>query len=140
MYVYVIAHRASGPSKIGKSAWPSLRLVDLQCGSPFPLKLWATQELGFLAARVEEVCHAMLRARGLHSHGEWFRISVSRAEAAVSQVAAAAIREVADREKLRLVPRESDIFTASPQERAEWIAARDRLRAGLLAVCKRKAG
>lgn len=69
-YLYIVSAEGSNLIKIGVSSRPRSRLRNLQCGSPLKLKF----DLLIKGSAVyEAVVHAYLKAKGLHSHGEWFQ-------------------------------------------------------------------
>lgn len=67
LFVYFIQHGDDGPVKIGKAFDPSARLIELQCGNPFPLEL---RGVVVAADRTEERLHALWRGHCIR--GEWF--------------------------------------------------------------------
>jgi len=71
-HLYFIKAKGCDLVKIGTSKAPSRRLVGLQTGSP--LKLYIDRYI-VGAAIFEKATHLDLKARGLHSHGEWFHES-----------------------------------------------------------------
>jgi|SRR5579859_1366545 len=66
--VYFVQSVIGGPIKIGKSVDPMARLIQLQSGSPFQLRLLATT-----AKDIELELHERFAADRLH--GEWFHPS-----------------------------------------------------------------
>ncbi len=80
-YVYVIAPASSGPCKIGCASKPEHRLRALQTGSADRLFVFATCFVGTAAKRLESEVHGRESQRRLH--GEWFRMTVGEAAAAV---------------------------------------------------------
>lgn len=71
-----------GPIKIGCSALPENRQLQLMAWSPFPLEIVATIPGSFELERNIHQCFA-----DLHSHGEWFRPG-ARLTAAISAISA----------------------------------------------------
>jgi len=72
--VYVIGWRKQGPVKIGTAFNPVARLAELQCGSPYRLRIWfAAVVPAGLAHRAEVGCHRTLKASRMT--GEWFSVT-----------------------------------------------------------------
>lgn len=69
MTVYFIQAIAGGPIKIGYARDVEKRLRDLQCGSPFVLRVICTEEGG---QKYEAQLHRRFAKWRLH--GEWFRL------------------------------------------------------------------
>lgn len=65
--VYFVQSTAGGPVKIGWSASPERRVKDLECGSPFPLRILAMIPGN---ATTEGALHKRFAAHRLR--GEWF--------------------------------------------------------------------
>jgi hypothetical protein len=79
-YVYIIAPvAAESPVKIGIATSPWLRLLDLQCGSPVPLRLVEIygHDRRSDSAALERRFHQHHAAARLH--GEWFDVTVDDA-------------------------------------------------------------
>jgi hypothetical protein len=75
-YIYLIADTEHRWVKIGVSNDPFRRLRELNSGqAPFPLELLACFATSPRpdAYVVEGFIHKLLKAKGLHSHGEWFK-------------------------------------------------------------------
>lgn len=80
-WVYVIGSD-DGPMKIGIATDPQSRLVEIQVGHPFKLKVlhsWRHEA----AAKVELAAHKLLRGKRLQ--GEWFSVTQEEASAAVER-------------------------------------------------------
>lgn len=76
-FIYFIG-REEGPVKIGVSRNPSERLVGLQTGCPFPLKLhghWMVENTRIYA--VERTIHSALEP--YRAQGEWFSLTPKEA-------------------------------------------------------------
>lgn len=86
--VYVIESDV-GLTKIGITSDIKRRLRDLQGSSPVPVRLFKAMEvLGeHIAHLIELQCHEELKAQGLWSHCEWFRVDAQTAWDKVSSVA-----------------------------------------------------
>lgn len=83
MIIYVIGSAADGPLKIGMSANPQARVSELQTGHASRLRVWVTFHATSRqhARAVEKAVHASLRDK--RSSGEWFRVTVAEAAAAI---------------------------------------------------------
>jgi predicted GIY-YIG superfamily endonuclease len=78
-YIYVIASKNEGPSKIGLSKNPKRRLQQLQTAHPEKLFLYHQEEFETSRARlIEECIHRTIRHK--RSSGEWFNIGVDEAK------------------------------------------------------------
>jgi predicted GIY-YIG superfamily endonuclease len=87
-YIYVIAAKEEGPSKVGFSNNPERRLRQLQTGYPEPLAIYHTEEVDPSWVQIMEgVIHRENRHKRLT--GEWFRMSV---EDAILEIRHAMIR------------------------------------------------
>jgi hypothetical protein len=79
-YLYVIAgsHATNGPVKLGFSADPDQRLLELQTGHPEPLIVHYREPINVERVRLYE----RLLHRDNHHHrlrGEWFNLTVQEA-------------------------------------------------------------
>lgn len=79
-YVYII--ECMGLLKVGWSVQPAVRVMDLQVGNPFPLRLVdAFPAPGRSAGRIEKRVHLLLKASRVR--GEWFQTDENAVRAAV---------------------------------------------------------
>jgi hypothetical protein len=73
------------PVKIGKAAAVKERLLDLQTGHPWPLKVLFSVEVGpDLVSKAETACHRLLKEK--KTYGEWFDLDPQHATEAVRRV------------------------------------------------------
>lgn len=81
-FLYVIG-REGGPVKIGVSKQPHARVLDLQTGCPFHLKLFYAHALPTRAEamRHEEMIHGVYETDRLA--GEWFDICEEQGQEAI---------------------------------------------------------
>lgn len=87
-FVYLISADKTGAIKVGKSLDPVARIAELQAPIPIDLRLSAAFcVVSDDARRLELMIHKTLTRRGLLIRGEWFRIGLDDAIAAVEQVA-----------------------------------------------------
>jgi hypothetical protein len=85
-YVYVV--EGGGSCKVGTTAAPNQRVAQLQVGSPVRLTLRAVVACSCSSATdLERRVHERLAA--YRTHGEWFRIDVASAIAALLREGAA---------------------------------------------------
>lgn len=72
MYVYFMQSGKNGPIKIGKSNNPEKRMISVQTGNPYKLRLVAVIYCDDDAAayRMESRFHRILKKHRMH--GEWF--------------------------------------------------------------------
>ena len=81
-YIYVIG-REGGPVKIGVSVQPHGRVIELQTGCPFPLKLFYAHPI---ATRAEAMQHEAMIHRVYEENrlvGEWFDICEEQGQEAI---------------------------------------------------------
>ncbi len=84
-WVYVVGMPSREPPvKIGISCNPDFRVRELQCGSPVPLVVHYSMEVGTEAERLEEVVHRALYKHRIH--GEWFNVTPEAAVAVLAQL------------------------------------------------------
>lgn len=84
-FVYVAASFPSGPCKVGRAINPDTRALDLQCGNPFKIRIWARCKTTESKA-LERAVHKKL-SKQLMS-GEWFAVTTAEAVAAIHDVLA----------------------------------------------------
>jgi hypothetical protein len=90
--VYAIGREYLPPIKIGFSSRPKGRLMEMQIGSPDPLKFhfvcWVRTKAD--ATKLEAACHKLLHEHNCHVKGEWFDLDPKGARLAIDGAAATA--------------------------------------------------
>jgi len=85
-YVYIIGFDEPGIVKIGSALSPFTRLLELQCGNPFELKVLAAVSVYSSApVLIEQAAHKL--AADSWIRGEWFELDEDEAIAVVLQAA-----------------------------------------------------
>ncbi len=74
-YIYIIGFAEAGIVKIGSAISIGCRMVQMQSGNPFELKLLAAVSVYDLdPVYVEFAAHKMAKRMGAHIRGEWFEL------------------------------------------------------------------
>lgn len=79
--LYIVGHTRDGPLKIGISKDADQRLMALQTGSPWPLKLFVRFCIKPEKAFIERAVHRALA--DWQESGEWFSVPIEAAMSAV---------------------------------------------------------